>query len=156
MDLERTGRPLWPPLLLVGTLATGAALQRMAPLRLLPEDSARHFALPGWMLIVAALLLEAAVVFVLRRVDTADMAESSADRLITDGPFLRSRNPTYVGHLSLLIGLGLLQANGWWLVLVPVFAALLYCLAVRPEERELEARFGAEYRGYCARVRRWM
>lgn len=29
-------------------------------------------------------------------------------------------------------------------------------LQIRPEERALSARFGAEYAAYCARVRRWL
>lgn len=156
MIVDRPGRVPWPPLLLIGALAVGALLQRVAPLNWPPPAMAASFDLPGWMLIGAALLLELTVVRELQRAETTVMPNRGATQLVTGGPFRRSRNPIYVGHVALLAGLGLLLGNGWWLLLTPVFAVALDRLAVRPEERHLEARFGADYHHYSARVRRWL
>jgi protein-S-isoprenylcysteine O-methyltransferase Ste14 len=156
MNVDRPGRVPWPPLLLVGALVSGALLQRVAPLHWPPAVAASSFSVPGWMLIGAALLLELTVVRELQRAATTVMPHRAASHLVTGGPFRRSRNPIYVGHVALLVGLGLLLANGWWLVLAPFFAFALDRLAVRPEERHLAARFGEDYRLYSTRVRRWL
>jgi protein-S-isoprenylcysteine O-methyltransferase Ste14 len=47
-------------------------------------------------------------------------------------------------------------ASFWSLVLVPVGVAALLWGAIRPEERYLSAKFGADYDAYRARVRRWL
>jgi protein-S-isoprenylcysteine O-methyltransferase Ste14 len=39
--------------------------------------------------------------------------------------------------------------------MAPVFALAILLLAILPEERHLEARFGEEYLDYKARTRRW-
>ena len=41
-------------------------------------------------------------------------------------------------------------------MLVPVFMLYLRRFQIRPEERELEELFEAEYREYADRVRRWI
>jgi protein-S-isoprenylcysteine O-methyltransferase Ste14 len=58
---------------------------------------------------------------------------------------------------EVLIFLGLAQATGniWMAIVAPPLAVLLLALAILPEERHLEARFGKEYLAYKARTRRW-
>ncbi|MGL5817931.1 MAG: methyltransferase family protein, partial [Phycicoccus sp.] len=76
--------------------------------------------------------------------------------VMTSGPFAVSRNPLYLGMLALYVGLALLVPSVWALVLFPVAVALLLWGAIRPEERFLRERFGAEYEEYARRVRRWV
>jgi protein-S-isoprenylcysteine O-methyltransferase Ste14 len=76
--------------------------------------------------------------------------------LLQVGPFRRSRNPLYLGLLALDIGLSLLLPSFWALVFVPIGGAALFWGAIRPEERYLSAKFGADYGAYRDRVRRWM
>lgn len=71
--------------------------------------------------------------------------------LVTDGVYAKIRHPQYAG-----IGLTILGALIQWptlltLLMAPVLLASYVRLA-RREERELEARFGAAYRAYRARV----
>ncbi len=71
-------------------------------------------------------------------------------------PFRRSRNPLYVALTLMYVGLALLTNSLWVLaLLVPVLLILHYGV-VRREERYLEAKFGEAYRGYRARVRRYL
>jgi protein-S-isoprenylcysteine O-methyltransferase Ste14 len=44
----------------------------------------------------------------------------------------------------------------WFVAAGFVFAALVTWLQVVPEERHLEARFGAAYLDYKSRTRRWI
>jgi protein-S-isoprenylcysteine O-methyltransferase Ste14 len=72
------------------------------------------------------------------------------------GPFRVSRNPLYLGLIALDTGLALLMPSFWSLVLLPVGVAALFWGAIRPEEKYLSAKFGADYDAYRARVRRWL
>jgi len=75
-------------------------------------------------------------------------------RLLTAGPFARSRNPLF---LAVMAG-----QLGFFLALPSVFS--LMCLVVgvvvigrqaREEEKALALRFGEDYMAYCRRVPRW-
>ena len=44
----------------------------------------------------------------------------------------------------------------WFLVLALVAAFLTQKLAIEPEERHLDVRFGKKYREYSKKVRRWI
>jgi protein-S-isoprenylcysteine O-methyltransferase Ste14 len=53
-------------------------------------------------------------------------------------------------------GLGVLLANAWVVLLVPVTWTTIGLIAIRHEEAYLEAKFGAAYVDYKASVRRWL
>jgi protein-S-isoprenylcysteine O-methyltransferase Ste14 len=78
-----------------------------------------------------------------------------ASHLVTDGVFRFSRNPMYLGMVLLLIGWGLwLGTLSPWLV-PPLFVIFISIAQIGPEERALEAIFGAAYLAYRRSVRRW-
>jgi protein-S-isoprenylcysteine O-methyltransferase Ste14 len=62
----------------------------------------------------------------------------------------------YVGLIALDVGWALLAQSFWALVFVPIGVAALTWGAIRPEERYLSGKFGAEYEAYRTRVRRWL
>ena len=76
--------------------------------------------------------------------------------LVTDGVFRWSRNPMYLGMV--LIAGGLAWAEGslspW--IAAPALAILLDRVFIVREEAMLEETFGAGYRRYRQRVRRWL
>jgi protein-S-isoprenylcysteine O-methyltransferase Ste14 len=76
--------------------------------------------------------------------------------IVAAGPFARSRNPLYVGLITLFIGIGLLLRSPAFLVFViPLVLVLRYGVIAR-EEIYLEGKFGDTYRVYRAHVRRWI
>jgi len=77
-------------------------------------------------------------------------------RLVTEGPFAYSRNPMYVGTLTLYTGLALVVGLVAMLAIVALGALLVHAYVVLVEEKEMEARFGADYREYKRRVPRWL
>lgn len=87
------------------------------------------------------------------------VSRTRSDRLgplVASGPFAYVRNPLYLGNIALWVGFALCARLVW---LAPIVAALVgveYHAIVRWEERLLDARRGAEYRAYCARVPRWL
>jgi protein-S-isoprenylcysteine O-methyltransferase Ste14 len=87
---------------------------------------------------------------------TAILPGTATILILQSGPFRLSRNPLYVGLIALDVGLALLASSFWALVFVPIGVAAIEWGAIRPEERYLTAKFGAEYEAYRARVRRWL
>lgn len=76
--------------------------------------------------------------------------------LVTSGPYQFSRNPMYLGVITILIGGWLLWDSRTLLIYAPGVVCAVY-LRVRLAEEPWAARdFGVEWRAYCARVPRWL
>jgi len=77
------------------------------------------------------------------------------ERIVDTGPYRWVRNPMYLGHLIFLAGVAL--ALGSWIALaVLAFHVFWFDRRVREDEERLAALFGAPYREYCRRVKRWI
>ena len=77
-------------------------------------------------------------------------------KLVVRGLYRYSRNPMYMGVLTVILA---------WALLFRAFELLLYALIVATcfqlfivvyEEPHLRAEFGSEYEDYCTRVGRWL
>jgi protein-S-isoprenylcysteine O-methyltransferase Ste14 len=145
----------WPPLLIAATLAIGWLAGRLYPL---PwpglDDWPAH--LVGYALGIAGIALVAWSIATLRRAGTTARPGRGASRLVTEGPFRWRRNPIYLGDVLIVLGLAELTHNIWFAILTPVFALAVHRLAILPEERHLEERFGQAYLDYKERTRRWL
>ena len=81
--------------------------------------------------------------------------EAPPERILTDGAYRYLRNPMYLGHLIFMLGLAI-AFSSWLALALLVFHAGWFHLRVLRDEARLEARFGAPYRAYKARVKRWI
>jgi protein-S-isoprenylcysteine O-methyltransferase Ste14 len=68
-------------------------------------------------------------------------------KLVTTGIYAHVRHPQYLGFLLLTLGMNILWVTISTLLLWPILAILYYRLA-KKEDKELEERFGEEYRKY--------
>lgn len=146
----------WPPILIALALAGGAALDRLsggALAGLAAFPGARFF---GGVIVAMALANDVWCALSFRRVRTTIMPHRPASQLATEGPFRWSRNPIYISHVALVLGVALLTGSPFTLLLAPLVAIGLQKLSVEPEERHLLSKFGDEYRAYMARTRRWL
>jgi protein-S-isoprenylcysteine O-methyltransferase Ste14 len=145
----------WPPVLLAGVVALALALGHAVPLAWPGQDdlAAR---LVGRGLGLAGVLLLAWAAATLHRHRTTILPNKAAGSLVTDGPFRFRRNPIYVADVLILLGVAELTRNVWFAILGVPFIGLVTWLAVLPEERHLEQRFGDAYRTYKAHTRRWI
>jgi len=75
--------------------------------------------------------------------------------LIKTWPYTFSRNPMYLGMISLLWGVSLLVNQIAGVLGVPLIFLYLTIFQVKPEERILLEKFGDEYQDYKTKVRRW-
>jgi len=68
-------------------------------------------------------------------------------KLVTTGIYGHVRHPQYLGFLLLTLGMNMLWVTLSTLLLWPILAILYYRLA-KEEDKELEEKFGEEYRNY--------
>lgn len=76
-------------------------------------------------------------------------AAQRSHRLATTGPYARIRHPQYVGFVLIMSGFLLQWPTLVTLVMFPILLFMYLRLAQR-EEREVETKFGEEYRRYAA------
>lgn len=145
---------IWPPVALGIPLAVGLVVTATwgDPVAV----TGRLARWVGAVLVLAFVLWNGWTLLVMASHRTSILPGGPATELLETGPFRLSRNPLYLGLIALDVGLALLLASFWALVSVPIGVAALFWGAIRPEERYLSAKFGADYESYCARVRRWV
>jgi protein-S-isoprenylcysteine O-methyltransferase Ste14 len=81
---------------------------------------------------------------------------ATARRLVVRGPYRFVRNPMAVAGIAQGVAVGMMLSS-WLVVIYAVCGSVVWNTAIRPhEERDLEARFGAEFTRYRARVRCWV
>lgn len=76
--------------------------------------------------------------------------------LVTDGAYARSRNPLYVGGLTMWAGWAVLLGSVPVAVVGSALLALLAKIGIPFEERMLSRHFGEMYREYRRTVPRWL
>jgi protein-S-isoprenylcysteine O-methyltransferase Ste14 len=75
--------------------------------------------------------------------------------LVVRGPYSYVRNPMYLGAALALAGAALFyQAGALW-AYAAAFLVATHALVVLYEEPTLRRTFGADYKAYCLKVRRW-
>lgn len=152
---DRPSQIPWPPILLVLVMGAAWWLGRVMPLAWpgLDDPPARLIGV-GLGIVGLALIIWAART--LWRRHTTVLPHKGVAELVTDGPFRYRRNPIYIGDALILLGMAEMTKNVWFALVVPVFMILVTWLAILPEERHLEARFGDRWRAYRDATRRWI
>lgn len=131
-------------------------LQRILPITFPREFPMAVIQLTGAILIVAGVALVIRARREFARYGQPTDPGFPTGRIITTGVFSVSRNPLYLGGISLLAGISLVFNLSWVLIfLIPSIIACHYILIV-PEERYLLAKFGEQYQAYFAAVHRWI
>lgn len=142
-----------PPLIYIGFIVLGALLQyAIAPIAF-PGDTWIRIA--GVVFILAGLVLIFSALATFKRTGQDPKPWTVSPELIVQGPYRWTRNPMYVGLTCILIGLGLALNNPWFLLLAGVALLIVHFLAVLPEEKYLNEKFGRSYAEYRTKVRRY-
>ena len=145
-----------PPLLFVGALLLGCLLSWIVPLGPgLGSANARAIAAGGSFAFVG-LALFAISVREFRRAGTSVVPGEPSTVLLEGGPYRYTRNPIYISFVIFYFGLAILLTSAWMLVLLIPVLIILQRGVVKREEAYLQAKFGAAYGKYQARVPRWL
>lgn len=144
--------PVKPPLVFLFATVVGLGLHRLAPMRAVPEG----WAVSGFVLVGAAAVLLSWSLWQFRKHETSVRPWKPTRVILQRGPFAFSRNPIYLSFALLQLGIGV-GADRLAVVLMLVPAVLAtHVIIIAREEAYLERKFGPEYVGYKARVRRWV
>ena len=151
---ERPSAIAWPPLLLFGGVALAVLLGYVLPL---PwpglDDAPAHYI--GLGLGAAGIVLLVWAIATFKAHDTTLRPDQGATTLVTSGPYRRFRNPLYLADVLIFLGIAEVTKNVWFVAAAIAFVFLVTWLAILPEERHLERRFGTAYLDYKAKSRRW-
>ena len=153
---DHAGVRVPPPLLFLSGLVLGLGLEWLWPLGWLANRPAWLQFGVGGVLVVAGIALLASAMGLFRRAGTAIPPWEPTTALVTTGVYRYSRNPIYLAVVMMYVGLALLFAAAWALVLLIPILIVLHLAVIRLEEAYLERQFGEAYRQYRARVRRWI
>ena len=77
-------------------------------------------------------------------------------RLVTTGPYRLSRNPMYIGVITILIGWCTLWDSRTLVIYAACFAIGFHLRVLLYEEPWAARQFGGEWEAYRARVHRWV
>jgi protein-S-isoprenylcysteine O-methyltransferase Ste14 len=146
----------WPPILYLAAIAISILLGVFVPLPWISRPMADMLFAAGCLCVVGVVAIDYAAFKSLKNAKTTIMPNRASDHLVTTGPFSFTRNPIYLANTLLMIGIGLIAQNLWFILLAFAAAFLTQKLAIEREERHLADRFGKRYRDYAKRVRRWI
>jgi protein-S-isoprenylcysteine O-methyltransferase Ste14 len=144
-----------PPLIFLACLGVGVFLEYLFPF---------HFIHGAWTfrIIIACSIFAASGLIAMSAFKTLsnnktpfDPAKSTV-KIAREGSYRFSRNPMYLALLLVLCGIAALICSIWLISAIPILFILFGYLAVRPEEKYLETKFGKDYLDYKTSVRRWI
>ena len=155
-DRDTAGVIAPPPLIAIGVLLIGFALDRLSPVgfvNAVVPRSARFAVGSGLVMFAAWPMARALWRFRLAGTHVEPWKPSTA--LVVRGIYKRTRNPMYQAFGLFILGLAFAFASDWTFLLLPFGALIIHFGVVRREERYLEARFGDDYRRLKENVPRY-
>ena len=143
-----------PPIAWGLAVIAGLAFNWLVPLPFLPANLPAAWL--GAMVFVLALALVAWAIVTITWAGSNVPTNLPTTTIVESGPYRFTRNPIYLSMFLALIGLAIAFDNLWLLMMLVPFALVIRYGVVAREEAYLERKFGDVYRGYRARVRRWL
>lgn len=107
------------------------------------------------MVVGATLALVCIGTFVVRGRGTPALFDPPRE-FVAAGLYRRTRNPMYIGGLTLLFGFGLANRSPAMLALTVALSLFMHWFVILYEEPGLKRRFGSSYERYLDSTPRWM
>lgn len=145
-----------PPLIALGVVLAGLALDKAFPIGVTGAVFPRSWRYAiGAALIAFAAWPMARALWRFRLAGTKPEPWKPTTALVIRGIYKRTRNPMYQAFGLFALGLAFAFGSDWIFLLLPLGFFVIHFGVVRREERYLAAKFGDDYRNYCARVPRY-
>jgi protein-S-isoprenylcysteine O-methyltransferase Ste14 len=116
----------------------------------------------AWLAAAGALVVAAGLALRFWVMATSGVRRSGVQRrvvaptLYTDGAYAWTRNPLYLGNMTILVGLALAFDSSWLVAVgLPIAFGAITCIVIA-EERVLVRAFGRRYVDYCRAVPRFL
>lgn len=146
----------WPPIVYLLAIVVAVALGMLYPLPWINEPLSDLLYAAGWLALVGVVAIYYSAMQTLKRAKTTIRPDRPSEHLVTSGAFSFTRNPIYFANTVLMIAVGLITANVWFIALAVIAAFATQKLAIEREEKHLQVRFGKKYIDYTKKVRRWI
>lgn len=144
-----------PPLLALGCIGVAFLARHYKPLPLFWSHSRLQVIIGAVLVLFSiAIIVAARGSFITHGTHPNPYRPTQA--VVTTGVYQFSRNPIYVAFLIFVLAFTFLANSLWFVVLDVLLFLLLRFGVVKPEEAYLQQKFGAVYREYNSRVRRWL
>ena len=131
------------------SLIAGIVVHILIPWRFFTKPWAAHAF--GWPIVIIGLSLAAWAVLTVSEINV-----EHPRKLITYGPYARSRNPMYLAWTCINIGIALAVNTIWPAVFLPGAFLYTHLFTIPREERMLSKAFHDEYQQYKKKVRRYL
>ncbi len=150
---DNAGVKIPPPAIFIVPMAFAVLFNHYWPIYTMTPD-ARWII--GSVLSIMGIACIGAGIFQFRKFKTSLVPITPATAMLDKGIFARTRNPLYMGLLSIYVGVACLFSAVWAILFLPFMLIAITKLVIEKEEAYLERRFGGAYLAYKSRVRRWM
>ena len=114
------------------------------------------FNLVGILIFAIGVLIAAQGKAQFKRIGTNILPFNEPDVLVTDGLFIYSRNPMYLGFVLALLGIAIFAGSISALLIAGFFAIIVDRWYINFEEKMLMNKFAEEYTMYKSNTRRWI
>jgi protein-S-isoprenylcysteine O-methyltransferase Ste14 len=142
-----------PPFLLIISALVMTLLHFTIPYKIVIPLPFNFF---GIVLIISGLTIAKKVSSSFSEIDTEIHTFKKPKQMVTIGLFKYSRNPIYLGFVTVLIGLNLILASLTPLIVVLLFIFITNYWYIPFEEKNMQKQFGQDYEDYKKKVRRWI
>ncbi len=142
-----------PPLIFIGGLLLGFLASEVFDLPRIVGPWPKTL---GWALVVLGSVFIGAALGWFFSAGTNPEPWKRDSALVTKGLYRITRNPMYLGMAFASFGFALAYGNIGGLIGTILSILLVDRLVIAREEPHLRETFGAEYKAYCKRVRRWL
>jgi protein-S-isoprenylcysteine O-methyltransferase Ste14 len=142
-----------PPVIFLVSLVLTAGLHFVVPIAKVIHSPIRY---AGVILIAVGIWLNLWTDRLFKKRTTTVKPFEEPASLIHDGPFRFSRNPMYLGMVTILVGIAIVLGSVGAFIVPIVFFVTMHFVFITHEEKAMQATFGADFAAYKQRVRRWL
>ncbi|MFL2754944.1 MAG: methyltransferase family protein [Gammaproteobacteria bacterium] len=140
----------FPPVILLASIVLQIILLFSFPI------SVDLSSLLGLILILSGISLVFVSFRFMRKMKTTFIPDGTPEVLISSGPFKFSRNPIYLGMLTVLVGVAFLMSSLSAIIIALVFGIIINFTWIAHEEKKLHELFSEDWENYSSKVRRWI
>tara|TARA_Y100000813_G_scaffold190839_1_gene167335 strand:+ start:226 stop:660 length:435 start_codon:yes stop_codon:yes gene_type:complete len=140
----------FPPVILLASIVLQIILLFSFPI------SVDLSSLLGLILILSGISLVFVSFRFMRKMKTTFIPDGTPEVLISSGPFKFSRNPIYLGMLTILVGVAFLMSSLSAIIIAFVFGTIINFTWIAHEEKKLHELFSEDWENYSSKVRRWI
>ena len=140
----------FPPVILLASIVLQIILLFFFPI------SVDLSSLLGLILVLSGISLVFVSFRFMRKMKTTFIPDGTPEVLISSGPFKFSRNPIYLGMLTILVGVAFLMSSLSAIIIAFVFGIIINFTWIAHEEKKLHELFSEDWENYSSKVRRWI